>query len=752
MKKPILFFCLFACLIAGAQKYPTVNGKLVTIGGKIARLPSGVTPTPTPPSDTATGIPAEPIAVRTFYLDPVNGDNSRTQAQAQNPGTPWRDFGAVQGVQVDSGTHFVLKGGEYGPSMTAYNAVPMVLYANNERGWRGSKANPIVIKAAPGETPIFTTLATATGATAVAGYPNVYVYVINSLDELAAVRIDNVYRGVTRFPDRTETDQRGYLMGRTQTGGGQTFTATISGITIPSQNIVGADIFTRNNEYVHFAHKITGQTPTSVDFLNMSFAPIENGFGTYFTNHVSFLNSHGEWAVKSVEGGPDSLYVYFSDNQPNNHNVRYATANQTVWSLGTRWVEFRGITFEGSSNALVRIQGSENNYFYNCHWRGSGRQAIFQVNGALNTTIIGGTVKHCNAGAFDLGSEPGTIIERTAVDSVSIFEVRPNFNVEYNNGNPADGLKKVFYDAFWGDAALVAMGNNSKIRFNRITNAGQNGLNWGGANTIVHGNFFKTVVTKKTDAAAIYSYQKGLPDYTAAQTRYITNNIVIDVVGDPGGTPNLNYNPTFGIYQDDDIDRVNVKHNTVANVPRGGFYNHHTQYVNIDSNNVINAEYGYYTRYGDNSSTKLPTVNGVQTNFMRFNTVVSTQSHQIDSSLTVVQQGVFASLQPSQTATFSNNQYYSYSNTREHLLPYNDSTTTRAVPFAESGGGWLNIRTGAAVSSPVTLEAFRSLILARNGPVGSPRITKPLPKSKLPPGPNTPTRTGERIKTWNYRG
>jgi hypothetical protein len=64
------------------------------------------------------------------------------------------------------------------------------------------------------------------------------------------------------------------------------------------------------------------------------------------------------------------------------------------------------------------------------------------------------------------------------------------------------------------------------------------------------------------------------------------------VVGDPGGTPNPSYAPVFGIYNDDDVNRVNVTNNTVGHATRAGIYNHHTQYITASNNrySIVNTD------------------------------------------------------------------------------------------------------------------------------------------------------------------
>ncbi|MBB1284077.1 right-handed parallel beta-helix repeat-containing protein [Flavisolibacter sp. BT320] len=637
---------------------------------------------------------------QTYYLDPVNGDNAYTPAQAQNPSTPWKNFAAVNthSLTVSAGARFRLKGGQYGPDMLSYNEIPMTLAINSERGWVGTDKNPIIIEAQPGQMPVFTTYKTASNPIPVAGKPNVFAYVVDVFEELSIVEIDGHVRSCGRYPKRTETEHRGYLMGREKSGGGYNQTATIEASFIPSYDLVGGDVVIRNSDYIVSVHPITAQTFNSIDFFNVAEPGIEEGFGTYFQNHLNILSENYEWAHK--RGTTDTLYVYFADGNPANHTVRYASSNFVSWVLKGKSIQFKGITFEGANIHAVKIQEVQKISFESCHFRGAGRKAIWQVNGAESTVIRNSTARHCLAGGFDLAREANCIVENNKLDSISVFNTRPTRNAEINAGK----LVNIFAEGMCGDAAIIAEGNNSKINNNTIFYAGFNGINWNGASTTVNGNFINYTQLRGKDGGGIYSYNIGLPSYTKTQVRTISNNTILNVVGDPGGTADNTYSPVFGIYNDDETNQVKIINNTIANATRAGIYNHHTQYIAATGNRIFNCEYGYYTRYGDNQSTKLPVENTFSGDL-----VVSNASGQIQNSFTVVQQGVFSSITPAQTASMRGVNYFAFDEKQERVLIYNPAAESASISY--NGGPYRNILTGAAIgASPLPMAAYSSII------------------------------------------
>jgi hypothetical protein len=414
---------------------------------------------------------------QTYYLDPVKGSNDYTPEQARNPATPWKSFAATSkhDITVEAGTRFSLKGGQYGPDMRSYNEIPMALYAAGDKGWKGTDHAPIIIEAQTGQTPVFTTYKNATNPVAIRGKRNVFAYKVDVFEDISVVEVDGYVRSCGRWPKRTETEQRGYLMGR-QTSGGYNQTATIKASFIPSYNLVGGDVVIRNSEYIVSVHPITAQRLEELDFYNSSEAGIDDNFGTYFQNHLNLLSQNNEWAYQRSN---NTLYVYFADGNPNNHTVRYASSNFATWILQGKHIQFKGIRFEGANIHAVKLQVTENIRFDSCQFIGAGRKAIWQVNKAESTVVRNSTVRHCFAGGFDLGREPNSIVENNTFDSISVFNTRPTRNAEVEGGK----LKNTMAEGVCGDAAIIAEGNNSKINGNIIRFAGFNGINWNGTST-----------------------------------------------------------------------------------------------------------------------------------------------------------------------------------------------------------------------------------------------------------------------------
>jgi hypothetical protein len=193
------------------------------------------------------------------------------------------------------------------------------------------------LKPSQAKRQVFTTYKTATNPVAVRGKRNVFAYKVDVFEDISVVEVDGYVRSCGRWPKRTETEQRGYLMGR-QTSGGYNQTATIKASFIPSYNLVGGDVVIRNSEYIVSVHPITTQRFEELDFYNSSEAGIDDNFGTYFQNHLNLLSQNNEWAYQRSN---NTLYVYFADGNPNNHTVRYASSNFATWILQGKHIQFK---------------------------------------------------------------------------------------------------------------------------------------------------------------------------------------------------------------------------------------------------------------------------------------------------------------------------------------------------------------------------------------------------------------------------
>jgi parallel beta-helix repeat protein len=147
--------------------------------------------------------------------------------------------------------------------------------------------------------------------------------------------------------------------------------------------------------------------------------------------------------------------------------------------------------------------------------------------------------------------------------------------------------KSVFTHDNFG-TAIYSRNNSPVIQYNRILNAGYDGINWKGTKGSIKYNFVNGACQVLDDGGGIYTYNKGVP--TASAGSEVMYNIVLNVHGNRVGYTD-SYNPAYGIYMDNETTGVTVKNNTVAYVACG-LYIHDAGNILLQYNTIFDALLG----------------------------------------------------------------------------------------------------------------------------------------------------------------
>src|SRR5690606_16009898 len=134
-----------------------------------------------------------------YYFSSVSGNDSRSPAQAQNPGTPWKSIEKLNAVfnTLKAGDVIYFKRGE-----TFYGTVHI-----NKSGAAG---NPIKISAyGTGAKPVITSLVTIGSWKSIGGGKYESSAALNSSD-VSILLMDNRMQELGRYPNSNAADE-GYL-------------------------------------------------------------------------------------------------------------------------------------------------------------------------------------------------------------------------------------------------------------------------------------------------------------------------------------------------------------------------------------------------------------------------------------------------------------------------------------------------------------------------------------------------------------
>jgi parallel beta-helix repeat protein len=530
----------------------------------------------------------------------------------------------------------------------------------------GTIGNPITYTSynngVAGANPIINGLTTLSSWTLSSG--NIY-YATLDFAGLQGVYIDGVLKGMGRYPNS------GYLTYTSHTaksGGFQTISGS-SVATLPT-SFVGGEVVIKKYRYIIDRHTITNQTSSTLTYtyggtitgVNSSYDPTD-GNGYFIQNHLSCLDSDGEWYYDNTA---KRLYVYFSGS-PSSHTIQANTINNLAAINSQGYINFSGLDFVGGNYGLY-CNSINNVTVTNCNFsKQSGRGAIY-ADGANTLTVTGGFISDINNTAI--------LVEQNAVNCTID-------GVNFNNIGIIPGT------GWSGDEAQGGVwinGTGTTVKNCTVTNVGYVGIaSFDSNNWLVEKNFVSYTGLTKDDGAGIYCYTS---DGLTNSNRIIRNNIVLYSIGNAEGA--LSNGDTTGeqaaIYLDGYSNNTLVTNNVCAYGNWMGILN------NGNSNNTITNNLTY------DFPTGLTITQTALTGFGSTRGLVITGNKFIAKTSTQVPLRVeffFVSDNPQSFGTFNNNYY---------ARPINE-TADIVLNRAYSGGGGLSTITLATWKSTYGLDS-----------------------------------------------
>jgi len=320
------------------------------------------------------------------------------------------------------------------------------------------------------------------------------------------------------------------------------------------------------------------QPITSVDTINKQIVmtPPYHHYGYlagqryYYLNILEELDTIGEWYLDRA-----ARMLYFWPAKPlTNNNVLFGTRNLTMWSLAqTRNIIVRNMIFEGSGNAAIAITGGTRNTIDRCTIR--NMQCPWAVtidssgtrNGCSNCTF-----NNLDGGAISLfGGNRKTL---TRADNYAVNNHLYNF---CKVGKGSGGID------IWG------VGN--RVAHNRIHDAPQEAILYGGNDIVIEYNEIYNMVTETNDAGAVYAGRN--PSFQGDTIRYNYFRDIGELVGHGNAS----------IYLDDGVSGTEIFGNVFVNggIPGdasfGAIFFNGGRYNNVANNIFINCQQAYSQGY-----------------------------------------------------------------------------------------------------------------------------------------------------------
>lgn len=458
---------------------------------------------------------ALPAVAATYHLAP-DGDDSRTPAQAGDPGTPWRSVSKVATVTLQPGDSILLqRGGVWRDSLRIARS--------------GTVSRPIVVApwGAGAEPPE-----------------------IRGTDSLWAPSVDGARRAklppgrvaravfsgrtpvpVARFPDT------GWVIA-TAVDGDTALTAPA----LAGRDWTGASIHLRTSMWTLETHRVVRSDAGRVVFDRKAIYGPPDSVRFYLTNH-------------GAGGEDDSWHQSFSDTT-------------LAWKGGSGSVEVsvRSVGIDLATSSHVRVEGLRifGTGLQGVKSNGTGvqvRNCQFLSPGLLGVSFLGregrftdNRIEGANNGAL-VGYGVGHRLEGNTVRATA----------QARRLGP-DGMGS----GCCGGRAIELSGDSGTIARNDVDSTGYIGIGFRGRWTLVEENRVAHSCMTTDDCGGIYTWT-GQFDAVGSEGSVIRRNVVADPVGAPSGWPHP-WDAAQGIYLDDGSHDIRVDSNVVSGSASGIFF------------------------------------------------------------------------------------------------------------------------------------------------------------------------------------
>lgn len=485
-----------------------------------------------------------------YYFSTLNGDDSRTTLEAQNPATPWQTIDKLNEIAptLQAGDSILFRRGE------AFEGNIVIAQS-------GSSTAPIVLSGyGNGPAPI------------ISGFTKVsdWVYIGNGIYESRAlatqstlnmVLIDSVNYAMGRFPN-ADAPNKGYLNFEEDD---EEFSITDYELEA-NPNWSGATAVIRMRRWILDRVEIDEHDGQTL-FLNSEsdYVP-QVGYGYFIQNHIRTLDQFGEWFYKRSS---KKLAVYFGSDRPENHEIYVSTRNY-LFEIKGDFVVLDGLQIEGANSygIFCAQRGMTDLTVKNCKINFSGINGIYLIEGAnfiLESSEIWNTN---NNGVYLVFRSPNAQIRNNKII---------NTGMQAGMGLSGDGN---YIGVFCRSSGLTA-------EHNEILNTGYNGLQFYQSNILIRNNYIDGFCLVKDDGGGIYTFSGNSPTFF---NRKVLNNIVLNGPGVPEGARNTANRVGVGIYMDSKAMNVEIAGNTVENCSRSGINLHDCNTFNIHDNVLSNND------------------------------------------------------------------------------------------------------------------------------------------------------------------
>ena len=476
-----------------------------------------------------------------YFVDAIKGNDSNS---GKYPWKAWKTLTKVNATTFEPGDRIAFKSGD------EWNGTITV-------GQSGTAGNPITFKSfGTGAKPVITGFTSVTEWTQIDDTIWESTNAVSTLTTLNMVVIGGVNTPIGRTPNT------GYYYYQTTNG---TTTITSSSLT-GTPNWTGAEVALNNSLWETQRCPITNQSGSTLTFTRPQTFSFRGNYYFIIQNDIRTLDQQNEWYYNP---STKKLSIY-STTQP--VNVKVSTQNDLVTVKDVNYVTFKNIEFEGANNNSFYLENADYVTIDNCNINYSGAVGIYgHYLEGTNLTVKNCTINQSNDGAIGVYDwHYATITDNVISNSGMIYGANRTLVGSTNGAGILYGIS--------------AVGGNTTINGNTITNTGYVAIRFNGSNTMVEENYVSNYCRVNHDGGGIYTWV-GVDVYedSVYTNTIVQNNVVIN------DTTTYSTVVDNGIYLDDYAMGITVRNNVVSAPEDYAFYLHNNEDCIIRDNLAYNT-------------------------------------------------------------------------------------------------------------------------------------------------------------------
>jgi len=616
----------------------------------------------------------------TVYYVSATGNDSNS---GTSPNQPWKSLTKVNSFSPKPGDQILFNRGEEWIGTITVKA-------------SGSSGNPVIYGAyGTGSNPRIYGSQEITGWKLHSG--NIYKATVNS--NIEQLFVNDKRSRLARYPNK------GYFNTTKLISTSQFSSTELKG----GVNYAGATWIGRTSAFTMHHMKVTGSSSQTIKLESAPSYGLGVNKGFFLANKLEFLDQAGEWYYD-----PSTKTVYLwapNGDSPANYKVRGSTSAYGINISDKNYIVIKDFEILHSSNSGIYINKANYLTIENNRIISPDLFGINMISNSQSPVFKNNYIYQAGGGIRCFGSS-ATITDNTIEDTGLLENINRSVFAHDNYGT-----------------AIFSRNSYPKITYNRIINAGYNGINWKGINGDISYNYINGACQVLDDGGGIYTYNGYDYKQAASAGSVVKNNIVLNVYGNPDGYHN-NFFLGFGIYMDNAIHRVTIENNTVAGAT-GAIFINPCGLINIRNNTVmdatlhllINGEFekstitgnlfyttnrgGYFKWWGQNASQRIVyQESGAKAIFNHNTYIASYEPKDVFVNMKSFAEWKSKTGQDTQS-TFDDKPMGE--GEKEHLF-YNDTKQTKTIDLGSSV--YRDIK-GTIVSKSFTLQPFTSKILIK---------------------------------------